>query len=241
MANNWFQFKQFRIQQDACAMKVTTDACLFGAWLANIIPVSASLCHTLDIGTGTGLLSLMLAQQHTHMQIDAIEIDDAAAKQASMNFSSSSFAKQIQVHQSDIFDVSLNKQYDLVISNPPFHQQQLKTNQSTKNIAHHDEGMTLENLFPMVVGLLKDNGLFALLMPFYRQSEILELAGIHQLSTLEICTVKQSEHHPFFRSMFLFGKEVGIQTKYNSMNICDEIPNYSRAFKKLLQPYYLNL
>jgi len=241
MANNWFQFKQFRIQQDACAMKVTTDACLFGAWLSNLIPTSSTHTHVLDIGTGTGLLSLMLAQQHAQMLIDAIEIDAAAAAQASTNANASAFARQIKVHPVNFFDFEPNRQYDLVLSNPPFHQQQLQSNKSAKNIAHHDNGMTIEHLLPKAISVMKPNGWLALLLPYYRQEAMLELASANQLSTLEICIVKQSNHHPFFRSMFLFCKKAGVLTRHSAMNICDESPNYSSSFKNLLQPYYLNL
>jgi tRNA1Val (adenine37-N6)-methyltransferase len=240
MANNWFQFKQFRIEQDACAMKVTTDACLFGAWLANLIPASHLPMHTLDIGTGTGLLSLMLAQQHTQVKIDAIELDANAAAQAGKNVALSAFANQIKVHHTDFFDFEPALKYDVVFSNPPFHQQQLKANSSAKNMAHHDARLTIDKLLPKAISVMKQTGLLALLLPYYRMDEMLEAATMHQLSAVEICTVKQSNDHPFFRTMFLFCKTNDLPVKYSSINICDQTPNYSNAFKNLLQPYYLN-
>jgi tRNA1Val (adenine37-N6)-methyltransferase len=240
MANNWFQFKQFRIQQDACAMKVTTDACLFGAWFSNRLPLLTHDTNALDIGAGTGLLSLMLAQQHKLMHIDAIEIDAAAAAQANMNVAYSAFANQIDVYHADLFDFAPNQLYDFIICNPPFHQQQLKTTDKVKNIAHHDEGLTIEKLLPKAVSLLKTSGQLALLIPFYRQAAILELANLHDLYAQEICTVQQSNQHPFFRSMLLFSKKENTSTSHTAISICDELPNYSSAFTNLLQPYYLN-
>lgn len=241
MANNWFQFKQFRIQQDACAMKVTTDACLFGAWVSNLLPNSENTTQALDIGTGTGLLSLMLAQQHKCMQIDAIEIDHAAAEQANMNTVTSVFAGQIKVHNTDVFDFVPNHLYDFILSNPPFHQQHLKGTGTAKNIAHHDEGLTVEKLLPKAAGLLKSNGQLALLIPFYRQAEIIQSANRHHLFAKEICTVKQSSQHPYFRTMLFLCKQKNASARHTIISICDELPNYSSAFKNLLQPYYLNL
>jgi tRNA1Val (adenine37-N6)-methyltransferase len=241
MANNWFQFKQFRIQQDACAMKVTTDACLFGAWLADKLKASATPMHALDIGTGTGLLSLMMAQQHANLYIDAVELEAAAATQAAENVFASNFAHQINVHHADFFDISFNKTFDLIWSNPPFHQQQLKANHAAKNVAHHEDGMTIAQLLPKVVELLNPHGWLALLLPYYRQQEVLDAAAKHGLYATEICAVKQSNRHDCFRSMLLFGKQTTELPSQLLLHICDELPHYSQTFNQLLQPYYLKL
>ncbi|HSC52025.1 MAG TPA: methyltransferase [Phnomibacter sp.] len=241
MANDWFQFKEFRIQQDRCAMKVTTDACVFGAWLSDRIPPTPQVLHALDIGTGTGLLSLMLAQQHSTILIDAVELDEAAATQAFDNVCASPFAKQIQVHHADFLAYAPGKKYDLIFSNPPFHQQQLKGNNSSRNKAHHDDGLTLEELIPKAVNMLSEHGKIALLLPYYRLQEMLTLAKSHQLYPLEICSVKQSAQHDFFRVLFLLGKNDTGSTVHTTLQIRDDAPSYSSAFEKLLQPYYLKL
>ena len=118
MSNNYFQFKQFTIHQDKCAMKVCTDACLFGAFVANEIQ-DKTINHILDIGAGTGLLSLMLAQK-SNAAIDAVEIDKSTYEQAEENISQSSWKEKITVYNSGIADFYSNYKYDLIISNPPF-------------------------------------------------------------------------------------------------------------------------
>lgn len=116
MPNTYFQFKQFRIDQDQTAMKVTTEACILGAWVDEQIPPQT----VLDIGTGTGLLALMLAQKFPQAEIDAVEIDQGAFTQAHANFHSSPWPERLQVFHQRIQDFDPGKKYDLIISNPPF-------------------------------------------------------------------------------------------------------------------------
>src|SRR5262245_58656662 len=145
MPNSYFQFKQFVIHQEHCAMKVTTDGCLFGAWVAASKAGNAAAGkHVLDIGTGTGLLSLMYAQKHPHAQIDAIEIDEAAAQQAADNFAASPWQKRLQLIHSDIKDYRPSHPYDTIISNPPFYENQLSSGNAKKNMAHHSSSIGLE-------------------------------------------------------------------------------------------------
>ena len=144
MANQYFQFKEFIIQQDACGMKVTTDGCLFGAWAASLIQ-SINPQQILDIGTGTGLLSLMLAQQTT-ATIDAVEIDEAAAVQANQNVASSKWKKQITIHQTNILNYSKNIQYDFIVTNPPFFVNDLRSNDAKRNLAMHSSHLSLIEL-----------------------------------------------------------------------------------------------
>ncbi|HEX6333160.1 MAG TPA: methyltransferase, partial [Flavisolibacter sp.] len=120
MANPYFQFKQFTIYHDRTAMKVTTDACLFGAWAAQEISQMPNIATMLDVGTGTGLLSMMVAQQKA-LETDAIEIDPDAAAQASENIKASPWATRIHVIQQDVNDLQPGRAYDVVISNPPFY------------------------------------------------------------------------------------------------------------------------
>src|SRR5258705_6346666 len=148
MANSYFKFKQFTIHQDRCAMKVTTDACLFGAWVA----IEAGILESedgsiLDIGAGTGLLSLMLAQK-TNVSIDSVEIDEAAAKQARENADASPWKERIFVMPGDAkyMAYTLCKNFDIIISNPPFYENELASPDHHKNIAHHDGGLLLDEL-----------------------------------------------------------------------------------------------
>src|SRR5688572_30396977 len=132
MANNFFQFKQFIIYQDKCSMKVCTDACIFGAGIANIISNSESrISNCLDIGTGTGLLSLMIAQK-TSALIDAIEIEEDAFNQAKENFSNSSWSQRLRAFHTDVKHFNSPLKYDFIISNPPFYQNDLISPLKTK-------------------------------------------------------------------------------------------------------------
>jgi tRNA1Val (adenine37-N6)-methyltransferase len=114
MSNTWFQFRNFTLQQDRCAMKITTDACIQGAWT----PLAPMPQNVLDIGTGTGLLALMLAQRFPEVHIDAVEYDQSAAAQAQENTDASPFAARIRVINADIRSFSAETQYDNIICNP---------------------------------------------------------------------------------------------------------------------------
>ena len=168
MANDYFQFKQFLIKQDKCAMKVCTDACLLGAFAANRLPLTVH--RLLDIGTGTGLLSLMLAQRNLNAVIDAVEIDEAAAEQAKENFNNSPWKERLNVHNEPIqkFAKSINKKYDVIICNPPFFENDLKSNDNQRNLALHSAALSLEELISIVGFLLEKNWklfLFASISP----------------------------------------------------------------------------
>ncbi|MBL7730209.1 MAG: methyltransferase, partial [Chitinophagaceae bacterium] len=139
MSNTCFKFKQFLINQDRCAMKVTTDACLFGAWVAERLRNAEGNC--LDIGTGTGLLSLMLAQKAAGIFTVAVEIDADCAEQARENIEASPWKQQVVVKEADILQYTPANQYDFIISNPPFYQDDLKSPDTRKNVAHHDHGL----------------------------------------------------------------------------------------------------
>ncbi|MEO8711563.1 MAG: methyltransferase, partial [Parafilimonas sp.] len=168
MPNDYFRFKQFIITQDKCAMKVCTDACLFGAWAAHNPQLEAS--NILDIGTGTGLLSLIYAQKNMHASIDAIEIDEAAVQQARENFEASIWKERLHVYNTSIqqFATSSNKKYDVIICNPPFYENDLKSENKQRNLALHSDALTLEELISDVDLLLGDDGSFFVLLPFHR-------------------------------------------------------------------------
>jgi tRNA1Val (adenine37-N6)-methyltransferase len=249
MSNSYFQFKQFIIHQDKCAMKVTTDGCLFGAWVAEKIGSQESEVRTaLDIGTGTGLLSLMLAQKNSNLYIDAIEIDKEAAEQAAENIAASPWADRIQVHYSDAKKFQSSKSYDLIISNPPFYENELKSGKSQKNIAHHSDELQLNELLDIIKYKLSPEGIFCLLLPFKRNEEIKKKLFQAGLIIQMICFVKQSVTHDYFRIM-LMGK---LRTTKPIKTLIDEIPikddlltgqqtQYSSVFTKLLLDYYLHL
>ncbi len=247
MPNNYFQFKQFTIQQQHCAMKVCTDACLFGAWAVESLELKAQSLKLkaqkiLDIGTGTGLLSLMLAQKFTDVLIDAVEMDEAAAMQAAANFQASPWKERLKVYNTIIqqFNQSTNQHYNFIICNPPFFDNDLKSIDAQRNLALHSEALSLEELIIAIDNNLKADGNFAVLLPYHRTKYFEELAAAKNFHLAEKMLVKQTPKHGYFRSMLLFGREP-FATVEKEIIIKNESNAYTNEFATLLKDYYLNL
>ena len=228
-------------------MKVCTDACLFGAFAAERI--QRALCGTklktqnvLDIGSGTGLLSLMFAQKNNNAIIDAVEIDDAAANQARENFNNSVWKEILNTHHDTIqhFALSVNKKYDIIICNPPFYPNDLKSLNKQRNTALHSDEHCLEELISIVDALLKDDGSFFVLLPYHRTKYFEELMLKHKLFVREKVFIKQTSTHNYFRTIFWVGRNAGVYNEQEIIIINDE-KEYSDEFKKLLKEYYLRL
>ena len=242
MANSYFQFKKFIIHQDACAMKVTTDSCLFGSMAGSLINGSI-VKNVLDIGAGSGLLSLMIAQQFPGALIDAIEIDEAAAIQAEKNILASPWKDQIQVIHTDIKNHKSEKKYDLVISNPPFYENELKSPDNRRNIAHHQTHLLPAELVYTISKNISSTGKFFLLLPFKKKEEWLVLLNNAGLQTEQIVFVKQTANHPSFFRMIIQGSVGnGLEAiRESGITIKDEDNQYTDAFKLLLKDFYLHL
>lgn len=241
MANKYFQFKQFTVHHDRCAMKVTTDACLFGAWAAKEISESNNAVKTcLDIGTGTGLLSLMIAQKNK-ATIDAIEIDKEAAGQANENISASKWRDQISVINGDLLTWQTDKRYDCIFSNPPFYERSLKSATNAKNLAHHDEGLSLGPLLHFIKTHLTLNGLFFLLLPATRMNETDEILKKEGLCLQKRLLVKQTPKHSPFRIMIKGGMNEAETIDESTMCIKNEKDRYTEDFVAFLKDYYLHL
>lgn len=240
MPNDYFQFKQFLIKQDKCAMKVCTDACLFGALVADRLPFTAH--RVLDIGTGTGLLALMFAQKNLYAIIDAIEIDDASAKQAKENFNNSLWKERMNIYNTSIqqFANSTQRKYDVVISNPPFFEKDLKSENQKRNIALHSNELSLEELISAVDRLLKGNGNFFCLLPYHRTKYFEELLLKNKLCMKEKIFIKQTPKHNYFRTIFCVDRKA-MECNQSEIIIMDERNEYSEKFKTLLKDYYLRL
>jgi tRNA1Val (adenine37-N6)-methyltransferase len=245
MANSYFQFKQFIIYQDRCAMKVTTDACLFGAWTAEevkrqeVTRQTSDVRRVLDIGTGTGLLSLMLAQK-TNALIDAIEIDHDAFVQANENVSDSPWKDRVKVYRADASQFEFASKYDIIISNPPFYENELKSADAKKNLAHHD-GLSLQQLLKLIRENLSPHGSFFLLLPYKRSEEAEKLIDDSGLSILQKISVRQSLNHDLFRTMIQGAHESDKEKITAEISIWDEQQQYTPVFIELLKYYYLYL
>jgi len=173
MSNSFFRFKEFIVRQDKCAMKVGTDGVLLGAWAASKNDFNAnSQLHFLDIGTGTGLIALMLAQRFRNALIDALDIDNETCNQAIENVSHSPFRDRINVFCLPFNDYITDKKYDLIVANPPFFRQSLKSPDERRNLARHDNSLTPDSLICHASSLLADNGLLALTLPYSSLYEI---------------------------------------------------------------------
>ncbi|MEQ1676253.1 MAG: methyltransferase [Chitinophagaceae bacterium] len=245
MSNSWFQFKQFTIHQDKCAMKVTTDGCLFGAWVAKQVgSKTLEVRNALDIGTGTGLLSLMLAQKND-CHIDAIEMEQEAFEQASENAATSPWKERVNVMQGDVNTFEFKQAYDLIICNPPFYEKELKGDDLKKNTAHHDAGLQLNSLLTLIRKNLAKGGHFFLLLPFKRHEELKKLLTENLLQLSRVCFVRQTVSHDFFR-VLVSGKISEDHTKPATTTTAEIAINavnnqYTPEFISLLHEYYLHL
>jgi len=264
VANLFFQCKEFIVHQQHTSMKVCTDACLFGAWVAK--QPSLERAHSIvDIGTGTGLLSLMLAQvtENSKASITAIEIEAQAAEEANSNFNLSKWSDRLKLVNDSIqnFTASINmgdlvsnelnnnnnKQFfDIVISNPPFYEGDLKSPDPNKNKAAHSTELPWNILLKNVTSLLDNNGSFFVLVPTLRAYTMQKLAEANHLYLTEEVLVYNDAKHLPFRSFLHFTKvkpaiDKEISVLRNKIVIKNADNTYSTEFTELLKDYYLYL
>ena len=181
MSNHIFHFKQFSIRQDRCAMKVGTDGVLLGAWADISGPPGSLIFNVLDVGCGTGLIALMIAQRNDKAEIDALDKDKDACEQATENVENSLFKDKIQVIRQSFFDYSSEKKYDLIISNPPFFRNALSCPDKKRNAARHNDSLPLKQLIEHAMPLLSEHGRIALILPTSASAEIDFIIATHRL------------------------------------------------------------
>jgi tRNA1Val (adenine37-N6)-methyltransferase len=237
--NPFFAFKQFRVAQDRCAMKVSTDGCIFGAWVA--AQVRDATGTALDIGTGTGLLSLMVAQQAPNLLIHAVELDKTAAAQAQENAFQSPFAKQIQVFAQSVQDFlkTATGNYDVIFSNPPFFHRSLPSPQEQRNAARHTVSLSHEELAAITAANLSPDGYFFVLLPAAAADTFTLQAArngllLHQL---EYWTAREGQ--PPHVALLKFGKFPCANVAEANHYIHLPDGSYSSAMRQLLTDYYL--
>ncbi len=237
--NHYFSFKQFTVQQQFCAMKVCTDACILGAFTATTICKNEPT-KILDIGAGTGLLSLMLAQKN-NCPITAIEIDKEAYIQCTQNFEASPWQQQLQAIHADIqYAADVHNQYDCIISNPPFFEDDILSTNNKKNTAKHATTLTLQQLLVAVEKLLTANGSFYVLIPYNRLAYFTNIAAALQLLPSNILEIKQTPNHQYFRAIVVLQKQA-VHCQTQSLTIKEMDGTYSNACIALLKDYYLYL
>lgn len=237
MPNAYFQFKQFTIYQDQCAMKVCTDTCILGAWFALKIPTCSSV---LDIGSGTGLLMLMLAQKNKS-EIDGIEIDLPSYKQLKENISKSKWKEYLRVFPGDVRTFSFSLKYDFIIVNPPFFEGDLESSSAEKNIAKHSKALTFDELITVIDNNLLSSGSFGILLPYHRTEMFEELAWKNNFFVREKLLVRQTAGHNYFRSIMHFSRNKVKSGMNAELTIQNADGAYTSEFVELMRDYYLNL
>ncbi|MBK7382122.1 MAG: methyltransferase [Flavobacteriales bacterium] len=233
MPEQRFRFKQFSIEQDRCAMKVGTDGVTLGAWTE-----THGAKRILDIGTGTGLLALMMAQRVPEAQIDAVEIDEAAAEQASVNITASPWAERIRVHWMDARRLHTKEPYDLIICNPPYYMGEMAAPDPRLTVAKHGAELTFDQLVDVVDKLLADRGRFAVIVPSDGEHR-LRLAGERVgLSVFRRGPLWYLEGRPFKRVLLELWR--GAPQDPHDPVIVERAPGeYTEAYKQLLAPFLL--
>ncbi len=197
-----FNFKKFSVQQDKCAMKIGTDAVLLGAWC----PIDNNPISVLDIGAGTGILSLMIAQRSNAEQIDAIEIEENAYEECVSNFENAPWSDRLFCFHAglDEFVDEPEEEYDLIISNPPFYSEDYKTKDSQRDLARFQDALPFEDLIEAADLLLSENGIFAVIIPFKEEEKFIDLCSKVELFAIKITRVKGSHTTPVVRSLLAF-------------------------------------
>lgn len=236
MANPYFQFKQFTVFHDRCAMKVGTDGVLLGAWV-NIENSQSAL----DIGTGTGLIALMMAQRNPTLQVDAIDIDADAIIQAKINCNQSPFAKRISIQQADLQSYTdKTGNYDIIVSNPPFFSRALKSPDRQRTLARHNDSLSVSELISKASTLLSDKGKLSIIYPFEEKANILQNASNNNLYSTRITTVYSTPDAQPKRILVELSKTHETLSE-NDLVIEIARHTYSDAFSSLVKDFYLKL
>lgn len=228
-----FTFKQFSLAHGNPGLKISTEACILGAW-AHLFAHG----KILDIGTGCGLLACMLAQSNPNANIDAIEIHQEVATIASENVKNSPFINQIQVINSDIRSLTTKNQYDFIISNPPFFSNHLPASLKDKQIAIHDVELNYVDLIVSIKNMVKPGGKFAVIYPKEAMDKFEKEMGKNGLFVHQFLYIFPNPKSKLLRVICL-GSTIKEEVAIENLYIKDEKNEYTEAFKLLLNPYYL--
>lgn len=235
-----FRCKQFVVHQEKCAMKVNTDSLILGSWL-NV----AQYKTFLDVGTGTGILALMLAQKSVACaHIHAIDIEDNAVIQASENAQNSKWANKITVSRSALSQFHAPMPFELMVSNPPYFEGARTTTNAyslqgaERRIARQTETLSPQTLLGFAAKHLTEDGQFYCMYPFSRETEIQTLAFAAGLHVKRLLRVRHSDVQAPYITLFCFIKAAG-QTEVEALTIRDQTNQYTLEFKRLCRDFYL--
>ncbi|NQX84595.1 MAG: methyltransferase [Flavobacteriaceae bacterium] len=238
MANQPFKFKEFTVHQNQCAMKIGTDSVLLGAW-ANLKHNPYSI---LDIGAGTGILALMLAQRSGAQVIDALEIDDNAYEQCVANFEASPWSDRLFCYHASLveFMTEIEDTYDVIISNPPFYSEAYKTGKIERDLARFTEAMPFEHLISAARKLLSEDGKFVVIIPFKEEAHFINLSKEFGLFPNQILHVKGHNSSPTIRSLIEFSFN-NLDLKKTELIIEKTRQNYTEDYINLTKDFYLKM
>lgn len=234
MPNPYFRFKQFTIRHDRSAMKVGTDGVLLGAWAS---PTSGGLY--LDVGTGTGLIALMLAQRFPDAFIEGIDIDEASVEQAQENVQESPFRSRIEIRKKDFSNInSFSKKYDLIVSNPPFYVEETLGGNEARDAARHTTSLPFETLITNAAQLLHSEGTFCAIIPYQSVPLFVSLCAQNRLYLHRRLDVQPVPHKSCNRSLLAFTTTLS-EAKTDTLVLYDEDRQRTEAYSHLTQDFYL--
>ncbi|NRT16185.1 tRNA1Val (adenine37-N6)-methyltransferase [Flavobacterium sp. 28A] len=234
-----FSFKKFTIDQDRCAMKIGTDGVLLGAWT----PITNNPFSVLDIGAGTGIIALMLAQRTNAEQIDALEIDEQAYEQAVENFENSPWSDRLFCFHAglDEFIEEPEDEYDLIVSNPPFYSEDYKTDNEQRDLARFQDAMPFEDLIEATAMFLSDDGIFSTIIPFKEEEQFIALAVEAELYPVKITRVKGTPTSEIKRSLLAFSRNKITDIPVDELTIEISRHNYTPEYIALTKDFYLKM
>ena len=233
-----FQFKQFYLRHDRCAMKVGTDGVLLGAWTPVPIADGTQVVRILDVGTGCGLIARMLMQRCPEAEVEGIDIDEAAVEQACEN-GVKAYCSSLQEWQIVNRKSSNRKSYDLIVSNPPYFRNSLKNPDAGRQLARHTDSLSYEELFLHSRRLLAPNGQLALILPAETEAEVIELATQHSLYCTRMTRVYGREGKAAKRILLLFGPEKTNAPETDTLVLESADGGRSPQYSALAQEFYL--
>ena len=232
-----FRFKQFTIRHDRSSMKVGTDGVLLGAWAGMGWDIRDG--KYLDVGTGTGLIALMLAQRFPTASIEGIDIDDASLEQAKENIEKSVFGTRITLQKQDFSDInSFSNKYNLIVSNPPFYTEDTLSGNKTRDMARHASFLPFETLVENAAKLLTENGHFSVIIPYQSAPDFISLCAINRLYLTRRTDVRSSLRKPFKRTLLEFGKTI-LPVDATTLTLHDEHGQRTPDYTQLTAPFYL--
>ena len=232
-----FRFKQFTISDAQCGMKLSSDAVLLGAYAE-----APQMGHILDIGCGCGILALMIAQKSRDSHIDAIDVDEDACTATTFNIANSPWKHKIRVHHCSLveFCTLSDMSYDCIISNPPYFHNQLKSGDDKISLAKHTADLNYDSLCSAVSLLLKEAGLFWVILPATAGSEFLYAALHNGLFCKKAVYISHTIESDAVRVIFCFSKDIIMKVETEHLIIKDKNMNYTSEYKSLTEDFYLD-